>query len=1170
LFADQNQEEFYFNGIAEAVARRSAMLTCAGLSSTETAYLLSRLATTRIAPLTIVRDTEKEAHRCVDDLRFFLGDSGVSIYHFPAYNILPYQPLSYHNETAAQRIRTLYRLATDENPGILVTTVGALMKKTIPREALCDFAELVMVNEEVDRDHLIDKLVQGGYTRTAIVEEPGDFCVRGGILDLFSPLYDHPLRIELFGDTVDTLRHFSAASQRTLFPVEEGVVLPASEVIVPTHRRSLIAERIRKNAADHGMSGQKIRRLEEQFLQAGTFSGIESVQALFYERLDSLLDYIPNHGTLFLEETGRLGEAAAKLFEQVQRGFERAQQEGAPCSQPETLYDDWERVQKRLEQFRPVRTTMLPLAVGGTASQPEDAGLSFAVHDNAALETLLRHPDDTRSFFRPVADWVREMKGAGHTTLLVCSSRGQADRLRSLLRPYQLTPEIIDHFPLATLGKPVALICIGQVSAGFVWPAAGLAVVTENELFGRKPKPAARSRQRTRAALIRFEDLKAGDLVVHVEHGIGRYDGLVKLTLEGITNDFLQIQYHDSDRLYLPVDRMGMIQKYMGVEGVVPALDKMGGVSWNKVKARIKKSVEKIAGDLLKLYAERKVRKGYAYGRPDRYFRDFEAGFPFEETPDQLRVIADVIEDMCRTTPMDRLVCGDVGYGKTEIALRACYIAVMEGRQVAVLVPTTVLAEQHYATFTKRFARYPVAIECLTRFRTHAEQRGIIDRIARGQADVIIGTHRLLQKDVRFKELGLFVLDEEQRFGVKHKEKLKQLRKTVDVLALTATPIPRTLHMSLIGVRDISILSTPPEHRRPIITYLSRFEDAVIKEAILKEMERKGQTFFIHNNIKTIERMAHHVQNMVPEVSVAIAHGQLKENALEKVMSRFVAGKVDVLVCTTIVESGLDIPSANTMIVNRADRFGLAQMYQLRGRIGRGEEQAYAYLFVPDEELVTRDAAKRLKVLMEHSELGSGFQIAMNDLKIRGGGTLLGASQSGHIAAVGYDMFLKLMENTVQELKGETVRQPLEPEINIPMSTFIPEAYLPDIDQRLTAYRRLTRMRNLKEIADFKAELLDRYGPLPAETANLLMKIMLQVLARNVGIQRLDLTEENLVLTPSKAHQPDPSAILRYIREGRASLTRDQTLVFTLSATAAGGLRETKNILKEMIQHGSD
>jgi transcription-repair coupling factor (superfamily II helicase) len=567
------------------------------------------------------------------------------------------------------------------------------------------------------------------------------------------------------------------------------------------------------------------------------------------------------------------------------------------------------------------------------------------------------------------------------------------------------------------------------------------------------------------------------------------------------------------------------------------------------------------------------VRSGFSFHAVEEYLAEFEGAFPYEETPDQLQAIEDVQRDMASAAPMDRLICGDVGYGKTEVALRAAFLAVFNGKQVAVAVPTTVLAEQHHDTFSDRFKHFGVKVERLSRFRSRAEQKAVLEQLADGATDIVIGTHRLFQKDVHFKDLGLFIIDEEQRFGVRHKEKLKKLRRTVDVLTLTATPIPRTLHLSLSGIRDISVISTPPEFRRSIITYISEYHDGLVKEAIQREMERGGQVYFVHNHVASIHRMAETVAGLVPSARTGVAHGQMSEDELEQVMMAFHRRQLDVLVTTTIIESGLDIPSANTIIVNRADRFGLAQMYQLRGRVGRADEQAYAFLFIPKESRLTPQARKRLKVLMEHSDLGSGFQIAMNDLKIRGGGTILGASQSGHIAAVGYDMFLQLMEETMAELKGETVVAPLDPEINLPVSAFIPESYIPDLDQRLAMYRRLSKIDDPAVIPEVKAELEDRFGELPAVVRNLLTKILLKALAGKAGVKRLDLTNGRLVLTFSEMHQTHPGGIVDVIQKDpkRFQLSPDQTLSVQVSANRSGGaIAQAKNILQEIAGRVND
>jgi transcription-repair coupling factor (superfamily II helicase) len=799
--------------------------------------------------------------------------------------------------------------------------------------------------------------------------------------------------------------------------------------------------------------------------------------------------------------------------------------------------------------------------------------VQFKAEDNSELTRELKGHRDTENLLLPFAEWINSKANSGMNTIIVSSSKSRAQKIDALLKPYGVRTDILEKFHTKRLlnhGSPkTAFLCLGDLSKGFVWPEESLAIITDIEIFGNKGRHKKTAAPKIKTQLLSFNELKQGDLIVHSEHGIGQYHGLTKLKLNGTINDFLLLLFRDDDKLYLPVDRISMVQKYMGVDGITPTLDKLGGKSWERVKARVKKSAEKIASELLKLYASRRVLKGHGFSDVSEEIREFEAGFPYDETRDQLSAIDDVFSDMISTVPMDRLICGDVGYGKTEIALRASFVAVQDGKQVAILAPTTVLVEQHHATFSQRFQQYPVRVACLSRFRPAKEQKAIVEDLKAGKIDIVIGTHRLVQKDVAFKDLGLLILDEEQRFGVKHKEKLKQFKNTVDVLTLTATPIPRTLHMSLLGVRDISVLSTPPEYRRAIITYISEFDDTIVKDAIRKEMKRGGQIFFVHNNIYTIQAMARRLQELVPDVRLAVAHGRLEESKLEKVMLSFMNQELDMLVCTTIIESGLDIASANTILVNHADRFGLSQIYQLRGRVGRSVDQAYAYLFVPRESKLTKDAVKRLKVLMEHSDLGSGFQIAMSDLKIRGGGSILGASQSGHIAAVGYDTFLQLMEEAMSELKGEPVQDTLEPEINLTLSTFIPESYMPDIDQRLSTYRHLARMNSLKELSDFKTEMEDRFGALPLEASNLLIKIMLKVLAIGAGVKRLDLKEDQLLLHFSESHQKNPFGIVDMITNGknRFAITPDHIFIADLSGTSeVSMLAQTKNILKEIRQ----
>ena len=1168
---EQNQEKISIQYLFDTNRYKDCHRIGTGLSGAERSYLICRMVTEYRTPIIVIAPSTKDAEACIEDLEFFLKKSGPPLIYFQPYNISPFKSFSYHSETAAKRIRSLYQLVVSDAPPLVVTTISAVMQKIIPKKQICDYAELVMAGEDLDRERLVGKLISGGYDRSAIVEEPGDFCIRGGILDIFSPLYPDPVRIELFGDTVESLRFFSAVSQRTIKNISEAVVLPARETILNASDLSQIVNRIRAQASKLEMPVTQVRTLIHRIKKTGVLAGIESLIPLIYQEPDSFLNYVPENAFFISIEPAELEKAADQTLRMASKGYDAAHKEGRLCVEPERLFLSWQDIKETLKQKKTFAFKKLHVSDEMLSVNALSEHLPFSVQDNADIAFELKHRRE-KDLFSPLAEWINRHRLAGFNTFAVCRSRAQGKRLLSLMTPYGVSLKLVDGFSDVHPDKGGAYICLGRISSGFVWPAESLAVITEDEIFGTKRWAKLMPETKIKAPFLAYEDLKKGDLVVHVDHGIGQYDGLVELTLNGSTNDFLLIVYKDGDKLYLPVDRMDMIQKYMGVNGIKPVLDKMGGKSWERIKERVKKSTEKIAGELLKLYAERKVRKGHSFGTLDSDFKTFEMGFPYEETADQLKAIDDVLEDMKSPTPMDRLVCGDVGYGKTEVALRASLLCVNDGKQVAVFVPTTVLAEQHFATFKERYNGYPINIACLSRFRSLREQRKIVDDLKTGKIDIVIGTHRLIQKDVVFKDLGLLVLDEEQRFGVKHKEKLKQLKRTVDVLALTATPIPRTLHMSLMGVRDISIISTPPEHRKSIVTYICEFNDGVISDAIQKELDRNGQIFFVHNNIRTIKKMAQYLMNLVPYVRLDVAHGRMEEEALENAMLRFVNKETDLLLCTTIIESGLDISSANTILINRADKFGLAQIYQLRGRVGRLDEQAYAYLFIPKESTLGKDAQKRLKVLMEHSDLGSGFQIAMSDLKIRGGGTILGASQSGHIAAVGYDMFLKLMENSVAALKGEEIQEHLEPEININMPALIPESYMPDIDQRLTTYRRLAKMTELKEIADFKAELIDRFGALTTETANLLLKIMLRVMAIKAGVKRIDLKDTQLSFSFSLPHQKNPSGIVDMIlsEKDRFEMTPDNLLKVKLKKGDTTRLiSQTKNILKEIMQRVS-
>ena len=1114
------------NTLLTNISSSNASLELTGMSGSEKGFVVSQLCHEMDQNIVVILSDHKKAVRFMEDLSFFLPEKASRLLYFPGYHILPFKSLSYHGATAAKRLSVLNHLISGRAHHLVITSVDTLLQKLIPKTIIANAQELIINGEDIDRDLLIARLNAGGYQRASLVEEPGDYSVRGGIMDIFSPNYQLPLRLDLMGDLVESLRFFSPISQRGTKELFEAIIIPANEAVVERTELAHVLGRLRQAASESDIGTAKMREYVDRTKEEGRFPGMESMLSIVYPQLDSFFNYAGTDALFVMDEPDVLQEAANRFEQTARDNFETARSENRLCVEPETIYMTWDRVETQINNKKTIAFKAVDIQKNSQVpTQNHLTIINPGFKNNALLSAELQREGRNENILLPLAQWLQEKQDLGMAAMVVCTGDVQATRAVSLLQPYGIAPSRLEQFPHAHRLAPGIFCVVGNISSGFVYPEQGLALITDQEIFGAKKRVRKSGTRRAKTQFITPEELKEGDVVVHVEHGLGRYEGLRTITMEGLSGDFILISYRDEDRLYLPVDRMEMIEKYVGVDGYAPLLDKIGGKTWGKARAKAKKEVEKMAGELLKIYAERRVNKGHAFSASDTYYNDFEAAFPYEETPDQLKAIDDVLTDMEDETPMDRLVCGDVGYGKTEVALRATFKAVNDGKQAAVVVPTTILAEQHLHTFRERFANYPVTVEALSRFRTAAEQRKILANLASGSTDVVIGTHRLLQKDVDFKALGLLVIDEEQRFGVKHKEALKKKRSTIDVLALTATPIPRTLHMSLTGMRDISVISTPPEDRQPIVSYISEYDDSIVADAIKRELARGGQIFFIHNEIKTIFKIAENLEKLVPQVRLGVAHGRLSESNLEKVMLQFINRDIDLLVCTTIVESGLDIPSANTMIINKADRFGLAQIYQLRGRVGRGEDQAYAYLFVPDENRLTRDAKKRLAALMEHRDLGSGFQIAMKDLQIRGSGSALGGAQSGHIAAVGYDMFLKLLDDAVSDLKGNPVVEALEPEINIAMSAHISDDYVQSIEQRLTVYRRLSQMTEPTQVLAMQKELIDRFGKLPEEAVNMLFKIMLRVLSVKAGVKKMDITHTSISMVFSDLHQQNASAL---------------------------------------------
>ena len=1135
----------------------------AGLRGSGPALCLAQLLARRQRTAVVVAATAVEAEAFAGDLRFLLGDEAAStplarrVHYVPGWEVPPFEPLSPTRETVAARAEGLYHLVHTLAP-IVVTTAEAWGLRCLPRTEFAAAVTYVVAGETIAPDALVARLVEWGYHRVPLVQDPGDLSLRGGILDVFPVGYGEPARLEFLGDTIESLRAFDPTSQRSLGPVEELLLLPVAEF----GRARLGADTARAvddRAAELGLARRERRELVESVRSGLLLPGAEFLLPYLYPELARMADYLPGDTVVWLQAPAEVEAAAEAGWIQVQAHAADAAREGRFHPPPERLYlppAEWREV---LGGRRRVEAEGIDIL--------DDAALAVTSYSTEGL--ALRDPSAAGGPLAAVAAQLAGWQRQGARLVVVASGPTQRTRTRELLAGHDVdaTPSA-DPFPqaVATPGrKPLALI--GGLTRGVWLPADALALVTEAEIFGERRQIRRGRRARPAEFLSTLAELKPDDYVVHVDHGIGAYRGLRHMQVADTEGDYLHLEYAGGDRLYLPVDRINLVQRYLSADAAAPPLDKLGGGSWERVKAKTRESILAMAKELLDVYAAREAHGRPAYGAADGLYREFVARFPFEETPDQQRAIDDVLADLAREKPMDRLVCGDVGFGKTEVAMRAAFLAVLEGKQVAVLVPTTVLAQQHLETFVARFAGYPVSVGVLSRFQSPVENKRTIEQLRTSRLDVVIGTHRLLQKDVAFQRLGLLIVDEEHRFGVRHKERIRQLRATVDLLTLTATPIPRTLNMALSGIRDLSVIETPPLDRLAIRTYVTRYDEAVVRDAILRELGRGGQVFFVHNRVENIDAVARRLGELVPETAIAVAHGQMDEGALERTMLAFMHGQSKVLVTSAIIESGLDIPNANTIIINRADTFGLAQLYQLRGRVGRSHHRAYAYLLIPGEHLITADAQKRLRVLQELDDLGGGFRLAAHDLEIRGGGNLLGKQQSGHITAIGLELYTTMMEQAVRELRGEPQEPDVEPEVQLGIPAFIPESYVPDVSQRLVVYKRLAAIRGVPDLDEIAAELVDRYGPVPALVDTLMRLMELRRWLKDLRIVAARRRGERIVLEFSPTTPVRPETLVEAVRRshGRLRLVDGATLAVAPEATDHDGtIAELRALLQRL------
>jgi transcription-repair coupling factor (superfamily II helicase) len=1130
------------------------------------------------APLVYLVADEEAAEARVGDLGFFLPAGRESaddplappgVLQLPAPDASPYAEMQPDRRSILRRMAILFRLTQGFAPAVLVASASALFRRVMPRAPFDALCEVIAARSPLDREATVAMLLRAGFTRAAVVEDAGTFAVRGSVIDVFPPVYKHPVRVELFGDEIESIRLYDAATQRTLRPLDALYVHPVRETIRTEGadpRAKLLA------AADAAVyPSSKTRLLLEQIDEGELFFGIESLAPAFHAAMVPFFAYLPPDARVVVEDPeavlDEVRRHAAKLRETA--ASRRHEHRLALDATEFVLTEDEARDALAPLPRVELRSVELERGADGGGGGGEAPRIRLVSESNATLRAELQRAradepredgDAPADMGKPLRDRLRSWMGDGQRVRLVAPNRTHADRLAAVLRAWGLSPdvrraggtEILAELEARGGGPGAAPLAIlaGPLARGFRLPADRLVLVSEEEIFGprshREPRPAAHAGA-SLGGLGDLGEIAEGDAVVHDEHGIGRYRGLKKLDVRGVFHDFMHLEY-DGGSVYVPVYRIGLVHRYSGGEPEAVRLDKLGGKTWLEKRRRVSAEARKIAEELLQLYAQRAALAGHAFPAPDAVFREFEETFPFDETPDQEKAIETVLGDMQAGRPMDRLICGDVGYGKTEVALRATLLAVLGGKQVAILAPTTVLAEQHFVTFSERMNEFPVRLAALSRFRAKAEQQKTVAALADGKMDVVVGTHRVLSKDVRFKDLGLVVIDEEQRFGVAHKERLKELRTQVDVLTLTATPIPRTLQMAMGGLREISIIATPPADRLAIRTFVCRFDPEILGDAIRKELARGGQIFFVHNRVEDIGEWAEKVRGLGPPgMRVAIGHGQMAEGALEKVMVDFIDGRFDVLVCTTIIESGLDIPRANTMIVNRADRFGLAQLYQMRGRIGRSKDRAFCYLVVPAEGQMTPEAKQRLAVLQRFTELGAGFQVATHDLEIRGAGELLGDRQSGSVAAVGFETYAKILEEAVAELKGEPIRPELDPEVNVDVPAFLPDDYVPDTGQRLDFYRRFAQARDEDDVRATLAELQDRYGQLPDE-AVLLGEVMIdKTVVRTIGALSYELAATRLVLALGSDTRLDPARVLKLVQKkgSRWKLSPDMRLAYS-------------------------
>jgi transcription-repair coupling factor (superfamily II helicase) len=1121
-----------YNKVLSSINNYSIPVGITGPSDSQKAHIAYALCEHSGNKGIFIAYNEMQARRLYDDFAFFLEDR---VLFFPAKEVIMHDVEAKSNDSVFQRTSALERML-EGSYNMLVTSAEAFSQVIVSREY---FEKCILEFESgtiVDLEQISRRLLEMGYDRVVIVENKGQFTVRGGIIDIFSVSCDYPVRIELFDDEVDSIRKFDTISQRSVEKLEKVKIIPARDIIYPQAKQDLIISRIQNDLDRHiknicaNVSKKDIKNLREK-IEADMarikseyyFPGIDRYIPYIEDNPTDLTDYTGKDTLIFVDEPVRFRQRIENIMLENYGACKELIEKAKILPKSQEIHFSFQTLDKKLEKRKNILLSTLTPGSGYIGNIK-----------NFSITTKL-----TGSYQRRMdllAEDVIHWKNKNYRVVVLSGNRVRGEKLVEALSNKGV--EAVFYKNHARRLKPGQVIVLdGSLNKGFEYPSIGLAVVSEKEIFGPERRVKKTGGRLKGSKISVFTDLNVGDYVVHQAHGIGQYVGVESLVVDTVKKDYLKIRYLGGDFLYIPTNQLDLIQKYIGSEDREPKLNKLGGTDWARTKRKVKESLKEIAAKLIELYAQRQALKGHAFSEDTVWQKQFEELFHYEETEDQLRCIEEVKRDMESSRPMDRLLCGDVGFGKTEVAIRAVFKAIMDGKQAAYLVPTTILAQQHYNNFKERMKDFPVTVDVISRFRTAGEQRKILKNIRNGSIDVLIGTHRLLQKDIHFKDLGLLIIDEEQRFGVTHKERLKNIKPNVDVLTLTATPIPRTLHMSLVGIRDISIIEDPPEERYPVQTYVMEYNADVVKNAIIRELGRQGQVFYLFNRVRSIDLKASEIQAMIPEGRVAVAHGQMDERQLENIMLGFINGEYDILVCTTIIESGLDMPNVNTIIVEDADRMGLSQLYQLRGRVGRSNRLAYAYITYRKDKVISELAQKRLQAIKEFTELGSGFKVAMRDLEIRGAGNLLGPEQHGHMEAVGYDMYCRLLDQAVRELRGE----PPEKEdsvisIDINISAYIDDNYISSEGQKIEMYKKIASINNGQDVVEIEDELVDRFGEPPQPVKNLISIAYIKVLAKEAGFSSITQKNDSIIFQVEEKRQIDLKVISRLTAKYRRKL----------------------------------